>query len=237
MAARHAMSLRCPAKINLALSVGAPGAQYDGLHPIASWMVALSFADQLELTRRDQSPSRFDISFDESRQPGQTRAQVDWSLEDDLASRAHALLESHIGGELPIDATLRKRIPPVVVFMKSTPRAQVTVRCLPVWGDSRRGTIPRRRDCSFKSSRRSTRCSAQSTVRPALPGQQYETSVRYWRSPTSPQPRPTTRTSRPAFFVHAGALSAHWLHRGGAGAPGRNSRPLTRKILNETGGH
>ena len=40
----------CPAKLNLALSVGAPDPE-TGMHPIASWMVALQLTDQLNVAR------------------------------------------------------------------------------------------------------------------------------------------------------------------------------------------
>ena len=43
------LRLTCPAKVNLALSAGPP--RDDGMHPIASWMVALDFADTLTLDR------------------------------------------------------------------------------------------------------------------------------------------------------------------------------------------
>jgi 4-diphosphocytidyl-2-C-methyl-D-erythritol kinase len=104
------LRLSCPAKVNLALSVARPHA-HTGLHPIASWMVALTFADTLSLARADGDASRFDIAFDEDSPADAPRRTVDWPLEQDLAFRAHALLESHTGRRLPIDAVLRKRIP------------------------------------------------------------------------------------------------------------------------------
>jgi len=98
-----ALTLRCPAKVNLSLSVGAPDPQR-GLHPIASWMVALQFSDTLTLKCADGST--FDICFVEGRH------DVDWPLANDLAYRAYALLESHVGRALPIALRLDKRIPP-----------------------------------------------------------------------------------------------------------------------------
>lgn len=95
----------CPAKINLALSVGAP--RPDGMHPIASWMRPITLADTLTL-RRIEGPSRFDITF-AGNAPVQQR--VDWPVLSDLTYRAHLLMERHVGHALPVEATLEKRIP------------------------------------------------------------------------------------------------------------------------------
>jgi len=97
------LAIHCPAKVNLSLSVGAPDPQR-GLHPIASWMVALQFADELTLERADAST--FDIRFVDDRH------QVDWPLDKDLAYRAHGVIESHVGRSLPIALRLAKHIPP-----------------------------------------------------------------------------------------------------------------------------
>lgn len=98
--------LNCPAKVNLALSIGAPLA--NGYHPLASWMVAVRFADRLSLWRSLDGQSRFELSFaPEALAP----AKVDWPLEKDLAYRAHQLLERHTGRTLPVRLSLRKLIP------------------------------------------------------------------------------------------------------------------------------
>ncbi len=102
------MKLLCPAKVNLALSVGP--AEGSGYHPIASWMVALNFGDELTLSRRDAGASRWRISFDEAG-PAAGR-QVDWPLDRDLAVRAHGLAEREAGRTLPVDVTIAKRVPP-----------------------------------------------------------------------------------------------------------------------------
>lgn len=100
------LTCTCPAKVNLALSVGPPDAR--GYHPIASWMVAVDFGDTLTLRRLDAGPSTFDIAYaDDAPRP----EPIDWPLEKDLAVRAHALLEAEVGRPLPVHATLRKRIP------------------------------------------------------------------------------------------------------------------------------
>src|SRR5690349_3701340 len=112
------VKLPCPAKVNLALSVGAPIETPRGsLHPIASWMVAVDFGDDLALERTDEkgakagaakSASNFDLSFAED---APHRGAVDWPLEKDLCFRAHQLMEREAGRALPMRLTLKKRIP------------------------------------------------------------------------------------------------------------------------------
>ncbi|MCE9590279.1 MAG: 4-(cytidine 5'-diphospho)-2-C-methyl-D-erythritol kinase [Planctomycetes bacterium] len=100
------VTLDSPAKVNLALSIGSP-IPPRGYHPLASWMVAVHFADRLDV-RRAQGNSRFELSFADD---APVRSVVDWPLEKDLAFRAHRLLEEHAGRPLPVHLTLRKRIP------------------------------------------------------------------------------------------------------------------------------
>ena len=102
------IKLICPAKVNLALSVGAPGSEPNAdnrMHPICSWMVAVRFGDTLSLTRIE-GESVFEIKDDSPW--GQA---VDWPLDKDLAFRAHGLMQVHVGRALPVDALLEKRIP------------------------------------------------------------------------------------------------------------------------------
>ena len=107
------VTVACPAKVNLALSVGGPEAS--GYHPIASWMTALKFADTLTLQRLEPDPqahrtpeSIYTLGFaDDAPVPG----RIDWPLEKDLAYQAHRALEDAVGRHLPIELTLRKRIP------------------------------------------------------------------------------------------------------------------------------
>jgi len=107
------LHLSCPAKVNLALSVGSPVlASGGGMHSIASWMVAVNFSDSLMLEKLKGDHSEFDIAFDEDEETHQPIATVDWPLEKDLCFRAHALLEQHLGKRLPTRLRLRKRIPP-----------------------------------------------------------------------------------------------------------------------------
>jgi 4-diphosphocytidyl-2-C-methyl-D-erythritol kinase len=115
------LHLRCPAKINLALSVAAPLATgpSQGLHPIASWIAALDLADDLTLARLpapqaagfspgSASHPPFDIAFHSDAPRPQP---IDWPLEKDLTFRAWQLLQQHVGHALPVRITLRKRIP------------------------------------------------------------------------------------------------------------------------------
>lgn len=101
----HTVSLSCPAKVNLALSVGSPAA--DGYHPIASWMVAVDLCDHLIVQRVDDQ-SRYAIGWaDDAPRP----TAIDWPIDSDLIVKAHRLVEQHAGRPLPIRARLTKRIP------------------------------------------------------------------------------------------------------------------------------
>lgn len=103
--ASSAVNVPCPAKINLTLSVGPPGA--DGLHPICSWMVGVTLFDELTV-RRTTGESQFDIGWSsDAPRPG----RVDWPIEKDLTYNTHRLLEQHVGRKLPTEAVLRKRVP------------------------------------------------------------------------------------------------------------------------------
>ncbi|MCC6579660.1 MAG: hypothetical protein IT440_04405 [Phycisphaeraceae bacterium] len=81
------------------------------MHPIASLMVATTFADRLSLSQ-SLGASRFDLAF-EPLNPGDTEPMgvVDWPLEKDLGFRAHQAMEQWVGRKLPVTVTLRKRIP------------------------------------------------------------------------------------------------------------------------------
>ena len=97
---------RCPAKVNLVLAVGRPRAQ-DGYHPICSWMTPVSLHDELLIAPTD-GPTRFAVQWaDDAPQT----SPIDWLMEKDLAFRAHAMLEHATGRQLPVNVTIRKRIP------------------------------------------------------------------------------------------------------------------------------
>ena len=103
---RPQRTLRCPAKINLALSVG--GLDDNGLHPIASWMEPISFYDEITVVRDPEPPVVSDVVFaDDAPRP----QVVEWPIERDLAFRALTALRS--AADAPWEAALhiRKRIP------------------------------------------------------------------------------------------------------------------------------
>lgn len=100
------MHVRCPAKINLSLSVGGPRAG-DGYHPITSWMVAVSLFDELTIEPAE-ARSTFEIGWASD---APRVSPIDWPIEKDLIYKAHRLLEQHVQRTLPVRAALRKRIP------------------------------------------------------------------------------------------------------------------------------
>ena len=96
-----------PSKVNLALSVGAPGA--DGMHPISSWMVTTRFGDDLTVKRlAPGTPSRYAIEWHDD---AFRKTEIDWRISKDLAVRAHLALEQRLQRELPVQVRLQKRIP------------------------------------------------------------------------------------------------------------------------------
>jgi 4-diphosphocytidyl-2-C-methyl-D-erythritol kinase len=101
------LNILCPAKINLALSVGAARAG-DGMHPICSWMVLVGLCDVLTLTHAEDARSTFDIRWHED---APLLQEVDWPLSSDLGFRAHGLMEEYVGRKLPVEVELRKNIP------------------------------------------------------------------------------------------------------------------------------
>lgn len=122
MAQMQCLRMTCPAKVNLTLSVGAPDATHDGMHPIASLMVALRFADYL-MIEQTNGPSRFEIAFSGA----SAETKVDWPLEEDLAYRAHELLVDHTGRELPVRLILTKHIPPAAGLGGGSTNAATTL--------------------------------------------------------------------------------------------------------------
>ncbi len=99
--------IQAPAKLNLALSVGALNSQ--GMHPISSWMVTTNLFDDLHLeTLPAKSFSLFATIWHKD---ALRRSDIDWSISKDLVHRAHDRLEMFIGHELPVKSRLEKRIP------------------------------------------------------------------------------------------------------------------------------
>jgi 4-diphosphocytidyl-2-C-methyl-D-erythritol kinase len=96
-----------PAKVNLALSVGAPDAL--GMHPISSLMATCTFGDDLEVKRL--LPDRFSRYSIDWHPEARRRTDIDWPILKDLAVRAHLLLEARLHRKFPVQLRLEKRIP------------------------------------------------------------------------------------------------------------------------------
>ncbi len=96
-----------PAKLNLALAVGAVDGR--GMHPICSWMITISLCDRMAITRLPENRlSRYAIGWHaDAMRP----REIDWPTASDLAVRAHLAMERHAGRPLPVQLTLDKRIP------------------------------------------------------------------------------------------------------------------------------
>lgn len=106
-AMRRVITVEAPAKVNMALAVGAPAD--DGMHPICSWMVTVDLVDVLEVTRlEDDRLSRYAVLWHEE---ARRRSEIDWPITRDLAVRAHLALEERTGERLPVQMKLEKRIP------------------------------------------------------------------------------------------------------------------------------
>jgi hypothetical protein len=99
--------VHAPAKLNLALSVGAP--RPDGLHPLSSWMVTLGWGDSIYLRRRDPGSSSLFANVWAADAPH--TPDLDWPLRSDLAWKAHAAIERAVGRQLPVRVRVEKRIP------------------------------------------------------------------------------------------------------------------------------
>ncbi len=96
-----------PAKLNLALAVGAPDGR--GMHPICSWMVTISLCDLMVVTRLPKNRlSRYAIGWHaDAPRP----REIDWPIASDLAVRAHLAIQRHVQRPLPVQLKLDKRIP------------------------------------------------------------------------------------------------------------------------------
>lgn len=103
------VSIRTPAKVNLALSVGPPepaGTPDAGMHPIASWFAAIDLFDDITLAPADETKLHRAWADD-----APSRAPLAWLPSDDLAVRALGMLSRHAGRELTAEITITKRIP------------------------------------------------------------------------------------------------------------------------------
>lgn len=101
------VQIKANAKVNLTLSVGE--VLDNGMHLIESKMARVAFFDDLEITRLDShATSRYTIRWHED---APRKTEIDWSVTDDLAVRAHSLIEKVVGHALPVQMKLEKRIP------------------------------------------------------------------------------------------------------------------------------
>lgn len=101
------VQIKANAKVNLSLRVGK--SLDSGMHLIESKMARVAFFDDLEITRLDDyAPSRYAVLWHED---APRKTEIDWSITDDLAVRAHCLLEVASGHALPVQMKLKKRIP------------------------------------------------------------------------------------------------------------------------------
>ncbi|MEM6552439.1 MAG: hypothetical protein AAF750_09995 [Planctomycetota bacterium] len=108
-----------PAKLNLSLRVSPP--RPDGLHPIDSRFTVTSLHDTLTAEPLNQAPPGHPASagwlsptlhyIRETAPDAPTPIPLDWPLQDDLVTRAHALLEHLANKPLPSRIHLTKRIP------------------------------------------------------------------------------------------------------------------------------
>ncbi len=101
-----------PAKVNLALSVGGPepaGSVNAGYHRIATWMVCVDLCDEVRLRRLEPGQaSRYVVGWAAD---APRKSVIDWPVEQDLAARAHRLVEARVGRELAVEIGVSKRIP------------------------------------------------------------------------------------------------------------------------------
>jgi len=99
------------AKVNLALTVARP-AEPGGLHPVCSWMHAINLFDEIEIDRLgDGAEPVYELGWKSGDEPDSALSEVEWTIEDDLAVRAHRALEASIGRSLPVRLRVSKRIP------------------------------------------------------------------------------------------------------------------------------
>ena len=103
------LTIRTPAKVNLALSVGPPepsGTPDAGMHPIASWIAAIDLYDEVTLAHADETSLERHWADD-----APSRSPMGWLPSDDLAVRALAKLSTHVGRDLTAKISITKSIP------------------------------------------------------------------------------------------------------------------------------
>lgn len=127
-----AITVRAHAKVNLALAVAPPEppqAPRAGWHRIASWMAPIELADEVTVEPLPGGPSRLDVAW-AADAPLNAGAPADWPATEDLAWRAHELLEAETGRSLPASITIRKRIPAAAGLGGGSSDAAATLQLL-----------------------------------------------------------------------------------------------------------
>lgn len=123
---KRAVTYRCPAKVNLALSVGSPGE--NGYHPICSWVAAVSLWDDLTVAPlQSGEEAEFDIDWAAD---APLHDAIDWPVHDDLVFKAHRLMSQYAERPLPVAITVRKRIPAGAGLAGGSSDAAMTLRAL-----------------------------------------------------------------------------------------------------------
>ncbi|MDO5503077.1 MAG: 4-(cytidine 5'-diphospho)-2-C-methyl-D-erythritol kinase [Actinomycetia bacterium] len=118
-----AVTVRVPAKVNLELRVGPPGA--DGFHPLATVFQAVSLFDEVTVTPADE----WDITISGSRALG---VPAD---ESNLALRAARLLAESMAPHEPVSIHIEKEIPVAGGMAGGSADAAATlVACDRLWG-------------------------------------------------------------------------------------------------------
>ncbi len=102
----RSVTVRAPAKINLALAVGR--VRDDGYHPLATIYQAVDLCDEVRVVPRDHPEITVAVTYD-GRRPGET-ADVPVGA-DNVAVRAATLLRQRTGVTSGAELTIRKAIP------------------------------------------------------------------------------------------------------------------------------
>lgn len=100
------VTVRTPAKINLALAVG--GAGTDGYHPLATVYQAVDLCDEVRVAAQDEPDISVAVTYDGRSAAETTAVPVD---DSNLAVRAARLLQQHSGASRGARLAIRKAIP------------------------------------------------------------------------------------------------------------------------------
>lgn len=125
------VSVRVPAKINLALGVGP--VRDDGYHPLATVYQAVDLHDEVRVTPRESGEVTVRTVVDV--EGGEAEAALVPDGRDNLAVRAALALQEHMDVELGADLVIRKVIPVAGGMAGGSADAAATlVACNDAWG-------------------------------------------------------------------------------------------------------